>query len=117
MGWYYYLEGKLSFPFQARCIASKTTSPLKKGGIVEVRRLAPEEACEHDMLVSIVGMAAARPSPSPNWPPSIPTNLTTKRYATGITGSRKATFSEPLWTTVLPLNWAPARFVVRNRGC
>lgn len=53
MGWYYYLEGKLSFPFQARCIASKTTSPLKKGEIVEVRRLAPEEACEHDMLVSI----------------------------------------------------------------
>jgi len=31
------------------------------------------------------------------------TNLTTKRYATGITGSRKATFSEPLWTTRHPI--------------
>jgi hypothetical protein len=53
MGWYYYLENKLSFPFQARCIASKMTSPLKKGEIAEVRRMAPEETCEHDMLVLI----------------------------------------------------------------
>jgi hypothetical protein len=40
MSWYYYLESKLHFPFQARCIASKMTSPLKKGEIVEIRRLA-----------------------------------------------------------------------------
>ena len=31
MSWYYYLEGKLSFPFGAKCTASKITSPLKKG--------------------------------------------------------------------------------------
>ena len=31
MGWYYYLESKLCFPFQAKCIAAKVVSPLQKG--------------------------------------------------------------------------------------
>jgi hypothetical protein len=53
MGWYYYLEDKLRFPFRARCIASNLTSPLRKGENVEVRRMAPEEACASDMLVLI----------------------------------------------------------------
>jgi len=53
MGWYYYLENKISFPFRARCISSKLVSPLRKGEIVEVRRLAPEDACMSDMLVLI----------------------------------------------------------------
>lgn len=53
MSWYYYLEGKLTFPFKARCLGSKATSPLRKGETVEVRRLAPEDACESDMLVQI----------------------------------------------------------------
>jgi Calcium binding len=53
MGWYYYLEDKIRFPFQARCIAAKTVSPLLKGETVEVRRLAPEDACSSEMLVLI----------------------------------------------------------------
>ena len=53
MGWYYYLEDKIRFPFQARCITSKVVSPLKKGESVEVRRMAPEDACATDMLVLI----------------------------------------------------------------
>ena len=53
MGWYYYLENKIRFPFQGRCIASKMVSPLKKGETAEVLRLAPEDACETDMLVLI----------------------------------------------------------------
>jgi hypothetical protein len=53
MGWYYYLESKIQFPFRARCVASKAASPLRKGETVEVRRLAPEDACESDMLVQI----------------------------------------------------------------
>jgi Calcium binding len=53
MGWYYYLENKLRFPFQAKCIASMVVSPLRKGEAVEVRRLAPEDACTSDMLVLI----------------------------------------------------------------
>jgi len=31
MSWYYYLEDKLQFPFQAQCVASVPTSPLRKG--------------------------------------------------------------------------------------
>ena len=53
MGWYYYLENKLRFPFQAKCIASKVVSPLRKGETVEVRRMAPEDSCFNDMLVLI----------------------------------------------------------------
>ena len=53
MSWYYYLESKLTFPFNARCIGSNATSPLRKGETVEVSRLAKEEACENDMLVQI----------------------------------------------------------------
>jgi len=53
MGWYYYLENKICFPFQAKCVASKVVSPLRKGEIVEVRRLAPEDACANNMLVLI----------------------------------------------------------------
>jgi hypothetical protein len=54
MGWYYYLENKLRFPFQAKCIAAKVVSPLRKGETVEVRRMAPEDACTQDMLVLIL---------------------------------------------------------------
>jgi calcium binding protein len=53
MSWYYYLENKIHFPFHAKCIASKATSPLRKGEMVEVRRLAPEDTCTSDMLVII----------------------------------------------------------------
>jgi hypothetical protein len=53
MSWYYYLEGKMTFPFRARCVAAKAVSPLRKGETIEVSRLAVEDACEHDMLVQI----------------------------------------------------------------
>ncbi len=53
MGWYYYLDNHLRFPFQARCIAAKVVSPLRKGETAEVLRMAPEDACSADMLVLI----------------------------------------------------------------
>jgi len=53
MGWYYYLEDKLVFPFQARCIAERRGSPLRRGEVVEVTGVAPEEDSEHDMLVDV----------------------------------------------------------------
>src|SRR5262245_23844367 len=53
MGWYYYLDNKIRFPFRARCIVSTTVSPIRNGETVEVRRTAPEEACDSDMLVLI----------------------------------------------------------------
>jgi hypothetical protein len=30
MGWYYYLEDKIRFPFQAKCIVAKAVSPRSK---------------------------------------------------------------------------------------
>jgi hypothetical protein len=53
MGWYYYLDDKIRFPFQAKCIAAKVVSPLRKGETVEVQRMTPEDACSADMLVLI----------------------------------------------------------------
>jgi len=53
LGWYYYLEGTLHFPFTARCIARRATSPLDVGDEVEVVSMPAEEECEHDMLVLI----------------------------------------------------------------
>jgi len=53
MSWYYHLESKIRFPFQARCVAAKDVSPLRKGETAEVVRMAAEDVCEHDMLVQI----------------------------------------------------------------
>jgi hypothetical protein len=51
MSWYYYLEDKIQFPFQAQCIASVPTSPLRKGDSVEIRKMVHEDNCSTDMLV------------------------------------------------------------------
>ena len=51
MGWYYYLESKIHFPFSAKCIAAHPLSPLRKGETVSARRLAPEQLCAHHILV------------------------------------------------------------------
>jgi hypothetical protein len=53
LGWYYSLENKIQFPFSAWCMAAKVVSPLRKGETADVRGLAPEDSCAHDMLVLI----------------------------------------------------------------
>ena len=53
MGWYTYLDDNLAFPFQAKCITARRTSPLQQGEAVEVTGMAPVEDCEHDMLVDV----------------------------------------------------------------
>jgi len=53
MGWYYYLEDKIQFPFQATCIQKRRISPLKAGSTVTVVGMAPEEECEQEMFVEI----------------------------------------------------------------
>jgi len=54
LGWYYYLENKLNFPFRARCIGRRLTSPLAEGEVVQVEAMAPEDECMHEMFVEIV---------------------------------------------------------------
>ncbi len=53
MGWYYYLEEQLQFPFSAKCISDRAISPLKKGDEVDVLKMAPEDECQHEMFVMI----------------------------------------------------------------
>jgi hypothetical protein len=53
LSWYYYLENKIRFPFRAKCLAAKVVSPLRKAETVEVVRMAPDDACTHDMLVLV----------------------------------------------------------------
>jgi len=53
LGWYYYLEEKLTFPFRARCICRRTVSPLEVGEEVCVVGMPPEEDCDHEIFVII----------------------------------------------------------------
>jgi hypothetical protein len=53
MGWYYYLEGKLKFPFKARCKSKRAVSPLRIGEEVNLLGMAPEEECESEMFVRL----------------------------------------------------------------
>jgi hypothetical protein len=51
MGWYGYLEEKLSSSFTATCIAERAISPLCKGDKVEIYGMAPEDECRHEIFV------------------------------------------------------------------
>ena len=53
MGWYYYLDDKISFPFAAECIVTNKRTPLELGERVRVLQMAGEDYCEHDMYVEI----------------------------------------------------------------
>jgi hypothetical protein len=86
MSWYYYLEGKISFPFQARCVAANAVSPLRKGETVEVLRMAVADACEHDMFVQTVGWSGKWQSLSLNCAPSIQTNQPKKHQRLPLLG-------------------------------
>ena len=53
MGWYYYLEETLRFPFKARSIRKRHVSPLSVGEEVEAVRMATEDECGHEMFVEV----------------------------------------------------------------
>ena len=53
MGWYYYLDEKLKFPFLAKCVAERAVSPVRKGDEVQVVGMAPEDECQHEMYVAM----------------------------------------------------------------
>ncbi len=53
MGWYYYLEERLKFPFKARCKSKREVSPLRLGEEVEVLGMAPEAECGSEMFVRV----------------------------------------------------------------
>ncbi len=53
MGWYYYLQDKMTFPFKARCIQARSISPLREGEEVTVASMAPEDDCMREMFVLV----------------------------------------------------------------
>ena len=53
MGWYYYLDDKIQFPFEAECIQERRISPLKRGEKVPVLGMTPSDDCESNMFVEI----------------------------------------------------------------
>jgi Calcium binding len=53
LSWYYYLEGKMLFPFRGRCTSSRSVSPLSPGQEVQVLSLAPQDDCRQSMLVVV----------------------------------------------------------------
>jgi Calcium binding len=53
LGWYYYLENTLRFPFEARCVGARAISPLRPGEVVTVTGMAPEDECEREMFVQV----------------------------------------------------------------
>jgi len=53
MGWYYYLDDKIHFPFTAECISVNKRSPLHIGERVSVSQMANEGDWENDIQVEI----------------------------------------------------------------
>jgi len=53
MGWYNYLQDKLSFPFQGECHKKRSISPLKPNQEVKVIGMADEDECLQEMFVEI----------------------------------------------------------------
>ncbi|MGC8541772.1 MAG: calcium-binding protein [Phycisphaerae bacterium] len=53
MGWYYYLDDVMKFPFTAVCNAQRPTSPLKKGDEIEILTLADTDDCLHEVFVMV----------------------------------------------------------------
>jgi Calcium binding protein from Anabaena CcbP. len=53
MGWYYYLDDKIQFHFQAKCIEASHVSPLKVGEIVQVLQMSSEDECMHEMFIEV----------------------------------------------------------------
>jgi Calcium binding len=54
MGWYYYLDENMIFPFTAVCINKRSISPIHAGGKFEVVGMASADECEREMFVEIV---------------------------------------------------------------
>jgi hypothetical protein len=53
MGWYYYLDENITFPFYAVCIKFDKRTPLEKGDEIPVLQLSGENYCEQDIYVDM----------------------------------------------------------------
>jgi Calcium binding len=79
MGWYYYLQEQLAFPFTTTCIAKRAISPLRVKDEVEVIGMASEDQCEHEMFVTIPWEIEGLAVPLAQLKPIPETDRTTKQ--------------------------------------
>ena len=84
IGWLYYLERKITFPFQAKCIEQRVISPLEEEEIVCVVGMIDEVISE--MFVRIEWWTGSSVSPCRSWNQSIQIVTPKKRSMTGTTG-------------------------------
>jgi hypothetical protein len=56
ISWCYYLERKMTVPFQARCIEQRTISPLREGEEVRVVGMIDEVVSSREMFVLVEWM-------------------------------------------------------------
>jgi hypothetical protein len=82
MGWYYYLQDKLAFPFIAHCISERAISPLHKGEEVEIIDMAPEKECSHEMFVKMRWKKRGLAVPLAQVKPGSSADATTKEAVT-----------------------------------
>src|SRR5205823_13765752 len=83
MGWYYYLQDQLQFPFTAVCIAKRPISPLRVKDEVEVIGMPGEDECEHEMFVTIRWEKEALAVPLAQLKPIAATDEQTKQAVAG----------------------------------
>ena len=79
MGWYYYLQDQLQFPFTATCLVKRAISPLHIKDEDEVLGMPGEEECEHEMFVTIRWEKAGLAVPLSQLQPISVTDEQTKR--------------------------------------
>ncbi|MBC7449208.1 MAG: calcium-binding protein [Hymenobacteraceae bacterium] len=53
LGWYYYLQDTLQFPFRAACAEKLAKSPVRVGQQVTVIGMPDEAECEDEMFVYV----------------------------------------------------------------
>jgi len=53
LGWYYYLDENLMFPFQARCVNERRISPLRVNEEIKVFGMCDEYDCMAEMFVEV----------------------------------------------------------------
>ena len=94
LGWYYYLEDKIRFPFQAKCIVTIGGFAALKSEPIEVRCIAPEDACSADMLVLITWHGRNVAVPLSQLTPLEANESTTEAIRDWHIGSRKTTTSD-----------------------
>lgn len=78
LGWYYYLDNQLQFPFEATCIAQRAISPLRVKDKMEVIGMPSEDECEHEMFVTIAWNGSDLAVPLSHLKPSRETDEKTK---------------------------------------